>query len=96
MLIPPPPPIITSRGREATENKLVWLAVGINNVVFLSVLPGNGDGDMEYSEQALLPLLTAYPKVRMEDCKKNVCEFIAIASVLCGIFLYLILESEAP
>ena len=58
-----------------------------NNVVFLSVLPGNGDGDMEYSEQALLPLLTAYPKVRMEDCKKNVCEFIAIASVLCGIFL---------
>lgn len=39
--------------------------------MFLSVLPGNGDGDMEYSEQALLPLLTAYPKVRMEDCKKN-------------------------
>ena len=70
MLIPPPPPIITSRGREATESKLVWLAVGINNVVFLIVLPGNGDGDMEYSEQALLPLLTAYPKVRMEDFKK--------------------------
>ena len=46
--------------------------------MFLSVLPGNGDGDMEYSEQALLPLLTAYPKVCMEDCKKNVCEFIAI------------------
>ena len=55
--------------------------------MFLSVLPGNGDGDMEYSEQALLPLLTAYPKVCMEDCKKNVCEFICnIASVLCGIF----------
>ena len=87
LLIPPPPRIFTSRGRETTESKLVWLAVGINNVVFLSVLPGNGDGDMEYSEQALLPLLTAYPKVRMEDCKKNVCEFIAIASVLCGIFL---------
>lgn len=49
----------------------MWLSVGINNVVFLSVLPGNGDGDMEYSEQALLPLLTAYPKVRMEDCKKK-------------------------
>lgn len=64
----------------------MWLAVGINNVVFLSLLLGNGDGDMEYSEQALLPLLTAYPKVRMEDCKKNVWEFIAIASVLCGIF----------
>ena len=56
--------------------------------MFLSVLLGNGDGDMEYSEQALLPLLTAYPKVRMEDCKKkNVWESIAIASVLCGIFL---------
>ena len=76
-----------SQGRDATESKLVWLAVGINNVVFLSVLPGNGDGDMEYSEQALLPLLIAYPKVRMEDCKKNLCQFIAIAPVLCGIFL---------
>lgn len=64
----------------------MWLAVGINNVVFLSLLLGNGDGDMEYSEQALLPLLTAYPKVRIEDCKKHVWEFIAIASVLCGIF----------